>query len=263
MSDAPALQGGVPQWDFRTERLSALEELVVGKQIPTLNLGTTDPSLLGWHRETTFLDDYPPGPDPVIFVIGAFSGTIAGLLIEKFPNARHYLFEPQNWAAAQCRATFGHLPNVKVCQFGLGDRSGTFLMALYETDACSFVRGSEPLKLGAERYYAARMEEFGGFMEREGIEEVYYASINIEAYEFVLLPYMDDLGWLERCRIVGVSWHIAGGTTWFGDDVPSQQVVQERLAKHHELVLSIDNWQSWVKPEMRAKPAKEALRSSV
>ena len=234
----------------RIARQRSLEKLVVGLQVPALNLGTTDPSKLGWHRETSFLDDYPPGPDAVILVIGAFGGKIARLLIDRFPDARYYLFEPQDWAAAVCRERFGHLPNVKVCQFGLGNRSGAFTMGLYETDGCSFMRGSRALTPGHERYYDAPMEEFGAFMENEGIEEIYYASVNIEAYEYVLLPHIDDLGWLERCRILGVSWHSAG-TTFMGADVESREAVQARLAKHYDLVLSIDNWESWIKRTRR------------
>lgn len=211
-------------------------------QVPAINRTTTDPRIPGWHRETTFLNDYPPGPDPVVFVIGALTGTIAGLLIEQLPAAQHYLFEPQDWAAAELRQKFGQLPNVKVCEFGLGDRSGRFEMGLYGAEYCSFMRGDTPLG-PRDRLFDGELVEFGAFMEREGLDEVYYASLNIEGYEFVLLPHMADSGWLEKCRTVGISWHRP--CRWLGSMSASQPAVNERLGESHELVLSIDNWQSW------------------
>jgi len=57
-------------------------------QIPAINLTTTDPAIPGWHRETTFLRDYPPEAGAAIFVIGAYNGTIADLLIQQEPDAR-------------------------------------------------------------------------------------------------------------------------------------------------------------------------------
>jgi len=216
-------------------------------QIPALNLTTTDPAVPGWHRETTFLRDYLHEPGAVIFVIGAYNGTIAQLLIEQEADARFYLFEPQDWAAAQLREKFGHLPNVKVCEFGLGDCSGTFRMGLYQTYFCSFMRGSQELK-GADTWFDGRLVEIGDFLESEGIAEVYYASINIEGYEFVLLPHMAGKGLLERVRTIGISWH-GPDCTWLGQPVHGQEAEEETLAKTHDLVLSIDNWQSWARRE--------------
>ena len=227
-------------------------------QIPTLNLTMTDPSIPGWHRETTFLQSYPSGrSDPVILVVGAYNGTIAGLLIEQMPEARYYLFEPQDFAAKRLREKFGHLPNVKVCEFALGDRSGTFQMALYGTDSCSFMRGLTPLTPGHEAFFDARMEEFGAFMEREKIEEVYYASVNIESYELVLLPHLVDTGWLEKIETVGISWHHSA--TWKNKSTTSYGDIQDMLAEDHELVLGIDNWQSWKRQDMPdvADPSEE------
>ena len=219
-------------------------------QVPAINLTTTDPAIPGWHRETTFLRDYPHEAGAAIFVIGAYNGTIADLLIQQEPDARFYLFEPQDWAAAQLRERFGHLANVRVCEFGLGDRSGMFRMARYGTYFCSFVRGDDPLTPGAEGYFEARMEEFGAFMEGEGLDKVYYASLNIEGYEFALLPYLHRRGWLQKIQTIGISWHAGGGYTWLDERTACYDDVQLVLAERHDLVLSIDNWQSWALREL-------------
>lgn len=206
-----------------------------------------------WHRETSFLLDYPSkSKRPAISVIGAFNGTIAGLLIDQHPEADHHLFEPQDWACKQLGEQFGDLSNVHIHQFGLGDRDGTFQMGLYRTYCCSFMRGPVPLKDGT--WYNGELREFGRCMKELGIEGIYYASMNIEAYEYVLLPYMAEMGWLKRCEAIGISWHndntpgyaIDGPYTYMGQKVHRYWEVQDMLSVNHKKVVEADNWQSWV-----------------
>lgn len=222
------------------------------EQIPAINLTGTDPRIPGWQRETTFLNAYPPEGEPNVFVIGAYNGGIAGVLIRQLPDAEHWLFEPQDWAAEQLRGKFGHLANVHVREFGLGDRSGTLPMGSYGNDGCSFMRGPTPTPPGAI-WFDGRLVEFDEFMRREGLSGVYHTSMNIEAYEYVLLPHLVKTGWLERCQTIGISWHdcahcgVGSPYTYLGQSVPCWYEMQELLAKDHDLVLSIDNWQSWVR----------------
>lgn len=233
-------------------------------QIPAINLTSTDPAIPGWHRETTFLRDYPSDKDSVIFIIGAFNGTIAALMLLEKPDARYYLFEPQDWAAEQLRGKFGDKPNVKVCEFALGDRNGKFQMARYGSDFCTFIRGSQPLTPGAEGYFDAQMREFGSFVEEEGIEAIFHASINIEHYEYVLIPYLEQIGWLSRIDTLGISWHaLEEGHRFLDGDPITFDETEYGLKEGHEVVLSIDNWQSWARkaeseeaPEETTEPEK-------
>lgn len=205
-----------------------------------------------WHRETSPLLELPPeGENRTIFVIGAYSGTVAGLLIKQHPTYEYHLFEPQDWAYEQLREKFGDLNNVHTHQFGLGDRSGTFQMALRGAYDCTFMRASVPFDDDSK--FDAELVEFGEFMERESIDDIYYATLNIEAYEYVLLPHMAQIGWLERCQVLGLSWHdntlfnspVPGPYTWLGEQVLQYEDIQELLVKTHEIHLEIDNWQTW------------------
>lgn len=225
-------------------------------QTPAINLTGTDPSILGWHRETTFLNSYPPKGEPNIFVIGAYNGTIAALLIDQLPDAVHWLFEPQDWAAKQLREKFGHLSNVHIHEHALGDCSGTLRMGLYGSDMCSFMRGPTPFKDIPSTWFDGEMVEFDEFMESQELDWVYYASLNIEGYEYILLPHVAKLGWIKRWQTIGISWHdarynspIPGPFTYLGNPAPIYEEMQELLAKTHELVLSIDNWQTWVRKD--------------
>lgn len=204
-----------------------------------------------WHRETSPLLELPSGENRTIFVIGAYSGTVAGMLIEQHPTYEHHLFEPQDWACDQLREKFSDLGNVHVHQFGLGDRSGTFQMAMRGAYDCTFMQAAVPF--GDDSKFDAKLVEFGEFVESRGIDNLYYATLNIEAYEYVLLPHMARIGWLERCQVLGLSWHddslfgspVPGPYTWLGEAAPHYAEMQALLAKTHDLHLEIENWQTW------------------
>lgn len=223
-------------------------------QIPRINRGSTVPAD-GWHRETAWIADYPAGLNDVIAVIGAYSGTTTRLLIERAPEATFHLFEPQDWAIKQLRERFP-LPNVHIHPFGLGDRTGRFQMALYTSNGCTFMKGGRQFKEGGDGWFTADQMEFTAAMQSIGIGQIHHASINIEAFEYVLIPYMARTGWLARCKTLGVSWHdtsfntvLPGPYTWQGEPVPTWAEVQALLAETHDVQLEIDNWQTWVRRE--------------
>ncbi|MDP2660356.1 MAG: hypothetical protein Q8R28_06475, partial [Dehalococcoidia bacterium] len=143
-------------------------------------------------------------------------------------------------------------------------RSGTFRMGLYQTDTCSFMRGPTPFKdiTGPGGWFDGKLVDFGEFMRREQLKSIYYASVNIEGYEYVLIPYWAGTGWLKRIQTIGISWHDArfnspqpGKFTFLGKPVPEYEEIQGLLAQTHNLVLSIDNWQSWVRKTARSSEA--------
>lgn len=218
-------------------------------QIPALNLTGTSPSDQNWHRETSFLRSFPPEADPNIFVIGAYTGTITELLIDQMPHANYWLFEPQDWACQALGEKFEHLANVNVCDFGLGDHNGVLEMAHYETYFCSFCRGPTPLSHDCKMLPNAKIVEFGDFMRQEGLKDIYHASLNIESYEFVLIPHLMRTGWLRHFQTMGISWHDGGGSlySYLGKPLAGWDEVHRYLEQHHRLVLSIDNWESWVR----------------
>jgi len=230
---------------------------IVIAQIPAINLTGTDPGKAGWHRETTPLAAYPPKGEPNIFIIGAYSGTIAGLLIDQEPQAKHYLFEPQDWACKVLRDRFSQYPNVEVCEFGLGDTTGLHKMCLYTSYDCTFLR-SQTVMFSDDpaAWHDGWMMEFGDFMEMCQLKSIWYASINIEGYEYALIPYLQETGWLDKIEVLGVSWHdarfncpVPGPYVWQGNVLPSYEQMQELLAETHKLVLEIDNWQTWVRKD--------------
>ena len=221
-------------------------------QFPALNRTPTLPSEAGWHRESTPLRGLLRPSDAPIFIIGAYSGTTTQLLIDVHPERVFYLFEPQDWAIRQLRERFGSMPNVRIFPFGLGDRSGTLPMCLYTSDGCTFMKGGIEFKEDPQYWCEGEMMEFSEFMARQTAQKIAHASLNIEGYEYVLLSHLARTGWLERIETLGVSWHgsefktvVPGPFTYFGDPVPPWEDMQTLLATTHDLILSIDNWQTW------------------
>lgn len=225
-------------------------------QIARINRTGTDPATPGWHRESSPLASYPYQPGEHILIIGAYSGTVAELVLKERVWAMHWLFEPQDWACRQLRERFARHSNVKVCQYGLGDREGVFQMGLYTSYDCTFVRGSIPFKDLPGVWYDAQLMEFADTMRVLNIQDIHYAHLNIEGYEYVLIPWMARQGWLSRCRLLGISWHdarfncpVKGPYMWRGERTPGYDQMQALLPLTHELVLEIDNWQSWLRKE--------------
>jgi hypothetical protein len=95
-------------------------------------------------------------------------------------------------------------------------------------------------------------------MQQQAIQEVYYASLNIEGYEYILLPHVARTVGLSHWQTIGISWHdarynspVGGPFTYLGQPAPVYEDMQELLGKTHDLVLSIDNWQSWVRRDVQ------------
>lgn len=137
--------------------------------------------------------DWPLSRRSVVVEVGGFVGRWALQIAERY-HPRLYVFEPQPWAADVCRAALGK--DATVLNYGLGDCSGVFSMGAWETDGCSFVK---------DGHETALMREVGQAFAELGISRVDLMLINIEGYEYTLIPHMLDCGILPR-RLM-VQWH--------------------------------------------------------
>lgn len=146
-----------------------------------------------WDRAALDWPDLPEGA--TVVEVGGYKGRWAMQMAERYAP-RLFVFEPQPWAAAVCRAALGK--RATVLAYGLGDRDDVLSMAAWETDGCSFVKASD----GA---HVAPVHEIGGAFQELEIETVDLLLMNIEGYEYTLLPHMLDRGILPQ-RLM-VQWH--------------------------------------------------------
>lgn len=124
--------------------------------------------------------DWPLTKKSVVVEVGGYKGRWALQIAERY-QPRLFVFEPQGWAADVCRAVLGARAEVVTC--GLGDHSGLASMGAWETDGCSFVKdgGNDAL-----------MVEISKAFQQAGIKRIDLMLMNIEGYEFTLIPHMLD-----------------------------------------------------------------------
>lgn len=134
--------------------------------------------------------EWPLTSKSVVVEVGGYKGRWALQIAERY-NPRLFVFEPQLWAYEVCKALLG--TRATVINYGLGERDGQLEMGGWETDGCSFVKN------GGER---AWMHEIGQAFQELKIKRIDLMLMNIEGYEYTLLPHMFERGILPKRLMV-------------------------------------------------------------
>jgi FkbM family methyltransferase len=143
-----------------------------------------------WDRRAI---DWPLTKDSVVVEVGGYKGRWAFQIVGYY-QPRLYVFEPQPWAFLVCRNLLrGH---AKVLPYALGITDGAFPMGDFETDGCSFV------KEGTQQRGTGQMREIGAAFAELSIRHIDLMLINIEGYEYTLIPHMLDRGILPQRLMV-------------------------------------------------------------
>lgn len=140
-----------------------------------------------WDRRAL---DWPLTRRSVVVDVGGYKGRWAYQIATRY-RPRLYVFEPQPWAHATCQALLGDAATV--LNYGLGDRDGMLPMGDWETDGCSFVKPGDGV--GALR-------EIGAAFAELKLKRIDLMLMNIEGYEYTLLPHMLSRGILPRRLMV-------------------------------------------------------------
>jgi FkbM family methyltransferase len=176
-----------------------------------------------WDRKSV---KFPLTEDSIVMEIGGYTGHWALEIAERF-NPRLFVFEPQRWAYEICKGNLVEYDQSKVFNFGLGTRSGKYQMHNVGTDGCSFVLGEDGGKPTAE----GELVEIGHFMDTNGLKEVDLCLMNIEGYEFALIPHMIQNGLLDRIRWFMCQFHPFGMEADLTYRKLRDQISQGRLIK--------------------------------
>lgn len=141
-----------------------------------------------WDRKAL---DWPDlTPDSVVVEVGGYKGRWALQIAEHY-HPRLYVFEPQPWAFATCEAVLGD--QATVLPFGLGAISDMLPMGEWETDGASFVKHGEHYGL---------IREISRAFKDHTITTIDLMLMNIEGYEYTLLPHMLSKGILPKRMMV-------------------------------------------------------------
>lgn len=163
-----------------------------------------------WDRRAI---DWPLTSESVAVEVGGYKGRWALQIAERY-QPRLYVFEPQEWAYQVCREVLGN--QAHIFNIALGDRAGDFPMGAWETDGCSFLRDGES---------RVAMREIGEVFAHYGLTHIDLMLMNIEGYEYALIPHMLDKGILP-CRLM-IQMHGFAGDS---------DALRTRLSHHYALL---------------------------
>lgn len=149
--------------------------------------------------------------DSLVIEVGGFKGRWASEIVRRY-GCRVHVFEPQDWAAEKAGEELRRtgLSDWEVHGYGLSTRAdaGTQEMGAWGTDGCSIMRD------------AAYMETYEGSRNKTGtgqfraalpvlraFPEIDLMLMNIEGYEYRLLPELIEGGVLDHIRLLAVQFH--------------------------------------------------------
>jgi hypothetical protein len=180
----------------------------------------------------------------LVVVAGAYQGIVMQLLADAYAPNMIMGYEPQVWAATKARERLAAYDNCRVVGYGLGIAEGVFDMGEYFTDACSFVNvgeGSREHGAGFMKDAAERLKIIATVSKLypERSDDIDLFVMNMEGYEFELLPYLLETGILaNHVRKLAVQWHHG-----FGNDNNYEELL-ERLDNIYTRV--VDEAPSWI-----------------
>ena len=125
-------------------------------------------------------------PSSVVVEVGGYKGRWALQIAERYAP-RLYVFEPQPWAAQACREVLGE--RAFIMDLALGTTTGLLVMNEWNTDGCSFVRAPR-----VDHQGFGTVREVGTVFAELGLTHIDLMLMNIEGYEYRLIPHMLDQG---------------------------------------------------------------------
>lgn len=142
-----------------------------------------------------------------VVVIGAYRGLAMEALLELYPTINIAGFEPQPWAWEEAQERLRGHYNAIVYNIGLGVEDAMLDMGEWHTDAASFINNGP----GSRSQGVGYVGEADRLLKMAGFEHIDLMICNTEGYEYHLIPYLRDKGWLDRIDRLAVQWH------WFPD----------------------------------------------
>lgn len=176
-----------------------------------------------------------------VIVVGAYKGLAMAAIDELYQPDQVIGYDPQIWAANESLETLDHRGNCVVIPFALWAGpapTGRIPMGEWHTDACSFVNVGP----------GSREQGFGSAMDAnlaldilDFKNKIDLMVMNIESYEYHLIPYLREKGWLKKIDRLAVQWHLNFGG--FTEDNMNSEI--DKLVSEDLYNLEIDERPAW------------------
>lgn len=154
-------------------------------------------------------------PANVFVEVGGFEGRWVAEMAARYAGTFH-AYEPQLWAHERIRAAFAAVARpdarLEIHSYGLGPHDDYALMGGYETDAASFLKTPEFYQRnpeeGRNRYgYGEIRGLYSEHCNLRDLGTIEVMMMNIEGFEYILIPALLRAKMLPRIRNLSVQFH--------------------------------------------------------
>lgn len=154
--------------------------------------------------------DWDLNEESIVVEVGGYCGRWAKAICELY-NPEIHVFEPQKWAFDICKESLAKYEKAEVHNFalGAGKLNGVMVMGEFGRDGASLLRTNDPDQI----YVQVRDSELVFSYLSISNSDIDLMLINIEGYEYTLIPYLVECGILQRVKNLMVQFHDFAATT--------------------------------------------------
>jgi FkbM family methyltransferase len=192
----------------------------------------------GWYEadgDNTVYCVWDLNEDSIVFDIGANAGEWSRRMIAKYP-CTYYLFEPVPSVLEKAKDSLGHNPRVHLYNFGLGGEDKILPLSYPETQGGSF------LDVGGN-YIQAEIRDIVRFIEEEKIDSIDLMAVNIEGWEYELIPRIVESGMVYNVNRFMIQWHFFSRE----DLCKAQWGIYYALSETHKMMWNYGALEAWQK----------------
>jgi FkbM family methyltransferase len=168
--------------------------------------------------DETYAVNWPLTGQSIVVEIGAYKGRWSTQIVDKY-GCKVFAYEPQPWAFNELVQESKTRPTLIPFNYAVGLKDGSFPMSEWETDACSFMY-TDRRKRGVARMREATQV----FAELAKYGHIDLVMMNIEGYEWLLVPYLLDMGIGSIIERLCVQWH-----TFVDDPGPRYDIICDKF----------------------------------
>jgi FkbM family methyltransferase len=188
-----------------------------------------------WYKvngDATLRLDYPLTERSIVLDVGGYEGNWCAQITTRF-NPNVFVFEPVPSYYEVIAARFASHPKVKVCNFGLSDKSESQTFSVLADGSSSFRAGANQIRV--------ELVDICAFLQQAQIDQIDLIKINIEGGEYSLLQRMIETGIVRRCRDIQVQFH-----TFYPDAELRREQLRNSLSRTHFLTYDYPFvWENW------------------
>lgn len=162
-----------------------------------------------------------------ILVAGAYEGRYIAYLHEMFPQTAIHGYEPQDVA---CEGAANRVPDAELYDSGLATANRKMFLGRYGTDGASVL---------ADEGFAQSVNMVDAVEAIQGIPPIDLFVMNMEGYEWALIPYLLDEMMHHRIRALAIQFHPEYVS------VERSQRVLDYLGEYYLNTFNCPGWTYW------------------